>query len=657
MSPSHFRFTKGELEHLDHLRILSNDPLFHDVLGYSSQLGYFSAQLMEPEGISSPEEALAFAKEIDQAAGAAEGQVALLKEGLSLKITTDTVHDTLITSALQNSNGMKLYPDIQLDEIRDLIKRILPAESQACFFSCTAVGTNPENTMNFLSSGDTEARRQAMISYPMALSGRLEDLALRARIDRREEISGYLAEKLELSPAQMRVYARFEQAVSESIFRTEDDEFPRKIMRALQRGYAATGKPRLCDFKEMSVNAAGLIRLDQLPAPQDPQFASDTLHAIGAVNAALVLQRYHKLGPSPITRVLRRIAAGDWAKAKQKIEQQTDNLTTFSDYTNGLSKNLHSAFIVSQLRDDPVFELDKISEAATRVLEDDALTEEEARKLNAFIDELSNASMPHPAGYSQAISENCSLKTLSELNTRWHHTQQQTDNKLMAGSTNIDWEPLLGNLDLGHAAARELCSSQDLIEQGDKEKHCVGSYVSHVLGLSNRRDISVLFSIEKPQGEILSTVELRIDPNAPAESDLGKWSITQHFAARNTKPSEEAVAAAEALCQRLDMIPIKEVEQYVQRTRTNTSSMKRRLSQMIARYGANICDPNLPESMLEVITPTLPKALRGRNIEELHQLIVQHQPGKYADALTTSIEKLKDKMATLKNEVELTPND
>jgi hypothetical protein len=83
-----------------------------------------------------------------------------------------------------------------------------------------------------------------------------------------------------------------------------------------------------------------------------------------------------------------------------------------------------------------------------------------------------------------------------------------------------------------------LGNAAELAEEGRRMQHCVGSYWRHCfLGESH------IVSLRKPNGESLSTLEIRIPANGTRQCN-----IAQHRAQRNQNPASELLKVESSLC-------------------------------------------------------------------------------------------------------------
>jgi hypothetical protein len=97
--------------------------------------------------------------------------------------------------------------------------------------------------------------------------------------------------------------------------------------------------------------------------------------------------------------------------------------------------------------------------------------------------------------------------------------------------------PQAVTLDKGIEAV-PLGNAAELAEEGQRMQHCVGGYWRHCfLGESH------IVSLRKPNGESLSTLEIRIPVNG-----VRQCNIAQHRARRNQNPARELLRLESSLC-------------------------------------------------------------------------------------------------------------
>lgn len=631
MNFEHLRVPSEGLTHLTDLLLLRDEnPHIYDVVAHSPSLGLFTAKMISARPIDDLEEVVT---RIDEAAGAAKGSVPAMIETLGRDVMSDLLECQLFMKPLTGvlTSISNSYPEEQLEAVSDIAIKAIPAASRTLLERMESYGTDALLVAaNFLSSGDLEARRQVLISYPMATYRLLSDPEFRAAVDKREEIAPILSTHLGLDAAAMRIFTRFERAISDLCYE-EGNEKGSAIPMGIADKYGRSDGNRvgrrlvgLHHVRDTAIQASSRMKLEQLLDGRDLKSHMDTLFALRAFSIAEGGAGITSLGPAPFDRVLQRVKPGEWGEVSGRLSQQLFKLADLHDYSRATVTKIVSAILVERFRQDPWIDMDLLSDTAHKVLSDEEVDPAAAEALGTFLTALNQNSylvQQTSVTFARIVGDRASLKAVSEANARWHHIQGRIDNELMATSENLEWDPMLGEVDLDGVRARELTSSEALIAQGRRENHCVGSYSRQVLG-ANRGDITLLFSIEDPAGDILSTAEITAKlVQIDARTNSYSWSCPQHQARSNTPPSTRAQEAVRQLLTRLDQLPQSTVGAYVNRIVHDHQNLKDSLARSINVFGANICDPGLPERTVETIASTLPKRLRNASIDEWRQLL------------------------------------
>lgn len=130
------------------------------------------------------------------------------------------------------------------------------------------------------------------------------------------------------------------------------------------------------------------------------------------------------------------------------------------------------------------------------------------------------------------------LSKLIEANKTYHEHQMWNEfNDYGMTQTIATWSALTNPKKYGHLTIKELTSSEALRLQGQKQHHCVGDYVEHVLNGK-----SLILSVDKEDGEPDSTVEVSLKNNHKAFV----FESTQHRSSHNRAPSDEAEFAVQS---------------------------------------------------------------------------------------------------------------
>ncbi len=212
----------------------------------------------------------------------------------------------------------------------------------------------------------------------------------------------------------------------------------------------------------------------------------------------------------------------------------------------GQLAKLYRGSTVSALSDNMIIRLnrsllddfDKIPEA--QGLDMDSVTGDIARTLAPFVTGEYNpyqvaTPQDRAAFFGAILGGNFGVKRLRSLSEDWHRLAPLRTGaiRLMLRKVhNIPlavWEPLTENFECEHGTLTWLTNEAELISEGLRMRHCVGSYIDRcVLGETN---IATILSVE---GD-LSTVEVRLGRD---DAERGKQYVVQHRAYKNGNPAD-----------------------------------------------------------------------------------------------------------------------
>ena len=337
------RVAPSDLNHLTDLLLLRDEnPHIYDLVACSPALGLFTAKMISADEIEDLADVVA---RVDEAAGAADGSVTDMIEALGGDVVQSPLEYSLFAESFTGTAWPvnDSYPKEQLDEMRNVARGSLPAESLPLLMRMQSYGSvKLLDVLNFLSSGDTEARRQVLISYPLATCVLIENEAFRSEVDSRREISPFLSRNLELDASQMRIFTRFERAISELSYR-QDNELGSAIpwKRTSRYNSPQHNAPDLSQVRSLARDASTRMKLEQLSDGREAADHTDTLLALRAFNIASEGQRSTNLGAAPFDRVLRRVQAGQWGDASERLSKQISKLATLHDYTHNRDEDRH----------------------------------------------------------------------------------------------------------------------------------------------------------------------------------------------------------------------------------------------------------------------------------------------------------------------------
>lgn len=319
----------------------------------------------------------------------------------------------------------------------------------------------------------------------------------------------------------------------------------------------------------------------------------------------------------PIDRMLNRIDIDGIPDLLESIRNTRTHAREFKDYTDFLKKSITAIMMSDTLRESEHIDLARVHASAMKVLGEEDLSEDEALELKDVLGAIDRISYHGlwtrvKAALREDLSRLASLKTLIELSTRWHHNTQRLTDIAMMGSSDISWEPILGETSYAGLRMREITSSGDLRRQGEREGHCVGSYTQSVLGCT-REKFKLIFSIENGN-EILSTFEVdgRISRPQPGrkEEPTVWFSAGQHKAKANREPCPAALRAADALMRELGEMQAEQAMDYTRSLMSNATGLRDQVVKLMQSYGANILDPKLGEVLGGELARVLPPRMR-----------------------------------------------
>ncbi|WP_157577924.1 hypothetical protein [Roseivivax halodurans] len=605
------------LTHLQDLAVIRGEnPMVREFIGHGPELGLVSGVLISVDA----DDLETVAREIDRAAGVAGPSVDRLFEEMSYGVMQDTIDTGLVLPVLTGESVRisEDFPAHQVELLQSVVRTALPEASRPLFMTFpNLAGRLTFDTLNFLTSGDTEARRQAIETYPMVAEDMVQMPKFRAPLDARTELAPIVGEHLELDAAQMRIYARYERAIAELTFAPGNEQGSLAARKAISLDPRRV--PPLASIRNHAVLMARRIRMDQLPAAQSGDAPAAIQASLRFSEVRVGFSSHLNVGERPFDRITSRIRPGDWEEATERLKLQRKRMGNVLDSIRSTTQTIASAILVDMLRRDEAIDMDRISAAAHRVLSDEPVEEDDAVYLSTFLMSLADRSYAMTQvglRLRQVIGDGASLKSLSEADTRWHHVQEQIGNELMATEKDIAWTALVGRRPIDRLVGRELVSSEALLTQGRREEHCVGSYSRHVLE-AKPKELTLIFSIETEAGEILSTAEISgLEVKTSAGSPGYAWTLQQHKARRNGAPGPEASRAADQLVAYLGGLPYEEVRAYISAINRDTANLKDKLARVLNAYGGNICEPRLPERALAAIESTLPKPLRELTISD-----------------------------------------
>lgn len=591
--------TDGETE--EHILLRSDNPITFTCLTFSPRYGFSGGIFM------------------------AMGQRELedIADNLGSFPKIDEFPLALIDAAIKGSKDTRGYDGAQLAALLDMIGEQVPEKA------LRLVGPRPSlNTLSFFATGDKTARLQARIAFPVSSREFLKSPEMIEAIDQRKSVLPVVQAKHNLSNDALRNLARIEANLSAC------------LKQDLESGVREPGGGiERCKSAEV-ISAARHVRLDQIP--------SDLEDIVEMANHMFIresLSAKIDIGSTPFDRITRRATPDTWRESSWAIihaikggpvdEPKGLSLlqTVYStmvhqhrDYLASTSKAIASGVLVSMIRAQAPDELDQLARTADMIWEKKDPPAEEAQALKSFLTGFKKVVSGFPGSFEHSIreirhiiGEHIGLKTLNEMQERWHHNRETIADHVSSANEEISWPALIGEVDLGRAIAREITSSIDLEAQGKREDHCVGGYTSRIMDVDTGK-ATLIFSLEKAgatgSGPALSTVEIEVSLRKIADSRTLAVNVVQNKARRNRDPGNVAHSLAQELRDILGEITPSQFLSYIGSMSTETQSLGKELQRIIVASEGNITCADLPERCLEAYERVLPKPLRGLGIDE-----------------------------------------
>lgn len=646
--------------------ILRNEnPIFTLLVTDRPDEGVLAEVIMTPDAMSRG----AVSAILSNPAGYVEAEVHDL---LSFGAAMDAPVDTLIYKCLtmHAPEGFSGYSGDQIQALQDFILERIPESGAQWIKANPTVSGKAMRWVNFLSMGDKEARAQALHEFPIVAGSLLEMPMTVSAIDERKEITEGLAADLkdilgkglvkflDGSPGAPELTEKSRDAiclstarkllVAEAVARNHlssnaEDSSGRLAQQAIDF-FVETDKKNLNSM----VKAIALVRRDQIPDDWNTMVRMRDFF-----RESITQKITTDLTFSPYMRLAKGIKKDQWAAGFRRLKSSGyDDLSLIRDYLGSTSGRIAAAISIDIMRDciprETHDEIAKLSEALWSKKE---LTPEEAHRMASFLDlcehdysksNTTNISMnvrSIRSDVKRLISGAASLKTIEELQARWHFNNGTIERKVMSDTGTMSWKPILGRIDLGGGiVGREITDSASLMEQGSREKHCIGGHAMRILSATNG-NMKAVFSIETEAGDILSTVELGGKITGRGANEEAFWHNCEHRAKRNSAPSEEAQSAVIKLVDILNDLPASRSRRYAASIGLNPSKLISELQRFTTMMSVNPCNPDIPEIALEAVNAVLPKSLRDMSLEGWRNAITRNPESESCKALAEIREK------------------
>lgn len=484
-------------------------------------------------------------------------------------------------------------------------------------FSRDALDKTRFTVLNFFSTGDTDARRQAVQSFPISAPYLAFSQKITRLIDQRQSFVNELQSLLGLDDKEMKSLAVAERIVSDE----------------LNSGSQKLGITKFIQGRDPKQLASDISRLTNTQLPQN---AEQLMGYCALCNGIRAATNYSGVSTLPFYKLVRGLKSEALAKGdrhlrfKQSVTNRDDPEgpkkivdrkycdQAQMDFINRLSRVLIAAELTRRFRAEVPEALSVAREAAHKIWAKEDISSYENDVLKAFVETIKHVNSTGNKAIVRFLTEDFNLKDLRALETRWHHNQAVLDDQALSIDMDLSWHTLMGQIDMPHGiVAREIDNSSWLNEQGKKENHCVGGYTGTILSASDN-SADMIWSIEQA-GKILSTVhiQLGIDRDWRDKVIGTNVKIAQQQAKSNTPPSELAKKASAFIVKKIQALPIKEQLAYVDKIKSNRSSLNLDLNRAILTIQANVLNEDLPETVLGLHQRVLPAKLRELNVDEL----------------------------------------
>lgn len=507
-------------------------------------------------------------------------------------------------------------------EVRDFFRRHVPEDLAAA--ARVPSGELFNTALNYHLQGDREARLQIVQAFP----------SFRRDLYTAEKGSKVLA----LIDARKSPASEFRRlhGLDEIGFRTV------RRIQAIQSRAIADGVDGA-----WNIIAHGTIR--DIPKIVTPNHAVADVKDVASIAAALRSFSMLNYGPVPQAlkiRTFRGAAISKWPSVLKEIDGVPRSAYDFSSM---MGVALESAITTGIARKIAPEALASCAEVIPRFVKGEDIADTSDASVQAvegYCDALRTAGIARSSLRSTCtsiVAEHVSLKRFREYAERWHHRQSAMREKAMTVPSEVNWEPMVGQVSLGSLSARELRSNRDLEAQGRVQNNCVGGYTD-VLIKSTDDKVELIFSIEDDQ-EVHSTIRVVGDRRHRRTGyDL---RVGEHSAHSNKAPSPLARRAAEDLLEHLQTVSPDVVSDYGRRM-TRTEGLPTMISRVMEDSRANVFDASAPETLLDAYESVTPRQLRAWTVDDW--TAAARAAGMQAEikALERSFARLEEKTLHLK---------
>ena len=228
-------------------------------------------------------------------------------------------------------------------------------------------------------------------------------------------------------------------------------------------------------------------------------------------------------------------------------------------------------------------------------------------------------------------------RELLDFSDWYHRNLARCEDCLETISLNIKWNGMFDSIDLGNGyIARELTSSRELKIQGRHENHCVGGYVSRVLGSTFEMNgrMTLIFSIEQ-ENQIYCTTEILCE-QIKKGTRLHAW-VGQCQDKHNKIPPRAARDMAGRIASILSQTKPAICQTYLDELRRVKLEYNQvsKFGPRIMECGFDPWDSNMLERAWEILSPALPRRLRKPGLDNF----LTHIPFDSYTLITTLAER------------------
>lgn len=315
-----------------------------------------------------------------------------------------------------------------------------------------------------------------------------------------------------------------------------------------------------------------------------------------------------------LIKVFKKYPYQQWLNLNDKFKYTIDNV----DYFKEISRSFIAMYIEDKILKLAPQSYNAVGEIFRKILRGENINDIEKNILDNFKITIGDYELPREfssIGYISlySILERCSVKKIDEFSKKWHRMEREITSKVSGDENfNVTWEPIIGSRKIDNElSVREITSKFDLVQQGNKEEHCVGSYLGRIIG--REKENNVIFSIEK-NDKILSTLDIIIT----RQDDKFNVEISQNRASRNQPPTREALEAGRVVKDMISDMSVAEIENYFKiNEEIRSTHNAREYLKFAEKIRFNIFIPGEGKRFFDSIRPLLPKNVRNKDFNDI----------------------------------------